>query len=72
MMMWQAVQTSARSDTLSRLPSRIDNWDRDTTARAFALARWEDDGGLVGGVRIGPEHPLSTNGRMAPQGNRDI
>ena len=57
MMMWQAVQTKARSDTLSQLPNRSENWDRDTTARAFALARWEDDGGLVDGVRIGPRAP---------------
>ena len=72
MMMWQVVRTGAGSDTHPRLPDRIDAWHRDATARAFALARWEDDGGLIGGVRLRSDRPLSTDGRMSPHGNRDI
>ena len=72
MTIWQAIRTGSRPNPHRPLPQRLDAWDRDATASAFAIARWEDDGGLVGGVRLGPDRPLSTDGPMAPQGNSDI
>jgi hypothetical protein len=69
MMMWQA---GSRSDPHRRLPQRLGAWHRDATASAFAIARWEDDGGLVDGVHIRSERPLSTDGRMVPHRNRDF
>jgi hypothetical protein len=49
-----------------RPPShRVEAWHRNAAASAFAIARWEDDGGLVGGFSTGPDARLSTDGRMA-------
>lgn len=72
MMAWQAIRAGSRPDPHRPLQQRFGAWHRDATASAFAIARWEDDGGLVGGVRIRPDRPLSTDGRMAPHGNRDF
>jgi hypothetical protein len=72
MMMWQAVRAGSRRDPHRPLPRRLDAWHRDATASAFAIARWEDDVGLVGGVRLHFDRPLSTDGRMAPHRNRNI
>jgi hypothetical protein len=56
-----------------RLPQRMAPWYRDETASAFAIARWEDDGGRVdGGGHSGSRHPLLTDGRMVPHGNRNV
>ena len=72
MMSWQTIPTGSRADAHRPLPQRIDAWHRDASSSAFAIARWEDDGGLVDSLRIRPDRPLSTNGRMVPHGSREI
>ena len=72
MMTWQAIRTGSRPGPHRPLPDRLAAWYRDATAHAFAIARWEDDGGLVSAVRIRPEPSLSTGGRMIPHATRDI
>lgn len=54
------------------LPQRHDAWRCDAMASAFAIARWEDDGGLIRAVRSPPDQPLSTDERMTPHRGRDI
>ena len=54
------------------LPRRMGAWYRDAAASAFAISRWEDDGGLVDGSRFELNRPLRTDGRMPPHRSRDI
>ena len=72
MMSWHTIRAGSRPDAHRPLPQRFDAWHRDATSSAYAIARWEDDGGLVDSPRIRPDRPLSTNGRMVPHGSREI
>lgn len=71
MTIWQATRSGSRQRPVA-LPDRLDAWHRDASARAFAIARWEDDGGFAGSLRVGPDRPLSSEGSMSPFGSRDI
>ena len=72
MVMTQTMRAGVHATPPRPLPERIAAWHRDATASAFAIARWEDDGGLVGAMRTQPGRSLSPDGRMPPHGNRHI
>jgi len=72
MMMAHAGRAGTRPDPHHPLPPRVGTWHRDATVGAFTIARWEDDGGLVGPVNIRPDRPPSSDGRTIPHGNRTI
>jgi hypothetical protein len=70
-MTWQATRAGSRPAPQPSPPERIQAWFRDVTASAFAIARWEDDGGLVA-VPVRSGTPPSTDGRMVPRRHRYI
>lgn len=47
MMIRQTLHAGSHLGQPRPLPQRHDAWHRDERASAFAIARWEDDGGLV-------------------------
>ena len=71
-MTWHAIRVGSPPAPQPSPPQRMPAWFRDVTASAFAIARWEDDGGLVAVAPVRSGAPPSTDGRMVPRGHRHI
>ncbi len=71
MRIWHAIRNGLSADRHGSLRNRMEAWHRDLTARAMAIARWEDDGGFVGDVRLQPR-PIRVTSPTLPPRARDI